>query len=89
MTTNCMKLICYNCFTDLFHKAISQSGVAKCPWAFTEREPHSMNKGFRLAEKLGKATADPKVAYEFLKTIDVKKLIETEQKHLLTETVII
>jgi len=87
MTTNCMKLI-YNCFVDLFHKAIPQSGVAKCPWAFTEREPHSMNKGFRLAEKLGKATADPKVAYEFLKTIDVKKLIETEQK-LLTETVII
>lgn len=61
----------------------------RCPWAFTEREPHSMNKGFRLAEKLGKATADPKVAYEFLKTIDAKKLVETERKFLLTETVII
>lgn len=84
-----MKLICYNRFTGLFHKAISQSGVMRCPWAFTEREPPSMNKGFRLAEKLGKTTTDPKVAYEFLKTIDAKKLIETEQKSLLTETVII
>ncbi|XP_011690277.1 PREDICTED: esterase E4-like, partial [Wasmannia auropunctata] len=69
----------------LFHKAILQSGVVRCPWAFTEREPH-LNKAFLLAEKFGKVTADPKVAYEFLKTIDAKKLIETEQKSLLTET---
>jgi len=48
-----------------------------------------LNKGFQLAEKLGKATADPKVAYEFLKTIDVKKLIETEEKFRLIEIVII
>ncbi|XP_077279250.1 juvenile hormone esterase-like isoform X2 [Temnothorax americanus] len=67
----------------LFHKAISQSGVIRCPWAFTEQH---LEKGFRLAEKLGKATADPKVAYEFLKTIDAKKLIETERKFLLTES---
>ncbi|XP_071650123.1 juvenile hormone esterase-like isoform X1 [Temnothorax longispinosus] len=72
---------------DLFHKAISQSGVLNpMRWSFTERQPHSMNKGFRLAEKFGKATTDPKVAYELLKTIDAKKLIETEQKFLLTET---
>ncbi|KYN20422.1 Esterase E4, partial [Trachymyrmex cornetzi] len=70
----------------LFHKAISQSGVATCPWSLTERQSHSMNKGFRLAKILGKTTADPKVAYEFLKTIDAKKLIETEQESLLTET---
>ncbi|XP_071651760.1 juvenile hormone esterase-like [Temnothorax longispinosus] len=69
----------------LFHKAISQSGVIRCPWAFTEQQLH-LEKGFRLAEKLGKATADPKVAYEFLKTIDAKKLIETERKCLLTES---
>lgn len=73
----------------LFHKAILQSGVLRNPWAFTERQSHSTNKGFRLAEKLGKATADSKVAYEFLKTIDAKKLIETEQKSLSTEAVII
>ncbi|KAG5317107.1 ESTE Esterase, partial [Acromyrmex heyeri] len=70
----------------LFHKAISQSGVATCPWSIIERQSPSINKGFRLAKILGKTTADPKVAYEFLKTIDAKKLIETEQKSLLTET---
>lgn len=71
----------------LFHKAISQSGVATNCWAFTEREPPSTNKGFQLAEKLGKATTDAKVAYEFLKKIDAKKLRFVEQKNLLTEIV--
>jgi len=71
----------------LFHKAISQSGVATNPWAFTEREPPSMNKGFELAKKLGKATTDAKVAYEFLKKVDAKKLIQTEQQDLLTAEV--
>jgi len=47
----------------------------------------AINKGFQLAEKLGKATSDPRVAYEFLKTIDAKKLIETTQKLLATKTV--
>nr|XP_012215167.1 PREDICTED: esterase B1-like [Linepithema humile] len=70
---------------DLFHKAIAQSGAATNPWAFTEREPPSTNKGFQLAAKLGKATTDAKVAYEFLKKIDAKKLIQTEQQSLLTE----
>ncbi|XP_067206770.1 uncharacterized protein [Linepithema humile] len=69
----------------LFHKAIAQSGAATNPWAFTEREPPSTNKGFQLAEKLGKATTDAKIAYEFLKKIDAKKLIQTEQQDLLTE----
>lgn len=46
-----------------------------------------MNRGFQLAEKLGKATSDPKVAYEFLKKIDAKKLIETAQRSLVTEAV--
>ncbi|XP_012215168.1 juvenile hormone esterase-like isoform X1 [Linepithema humile] len=69
----------------LFHKAISQSGVATNPWAFTEREPPSTNKGFQLAEKLGKVTTDAKVAYEFLKKIDAKKLRLVEQKTLTTK----
>ncbi|KYM98243.1 Esterase E4, partial [Cyphomyrmex costatus] len=69
----------------LFHKAISQSGVATCPWAFTEKKSHLM-KSFQLAKQLGKTTTDPKVAYEFLKTVDAEKLVETERKSLLTET---
>ncbi|XP_039310190.1 para-nitrobenzyl esterase [Solenopsis invicta] len=70
---------------DLFHKAIVQSGVMRNPWAYTEQQSHSTNIGFRLAEKLGKATTDPKVVYEFLKTIDAKKLIETQEKYFSTE----
>ncbi|XP_018047829.1 PREDICTED: esterase E4-like [Atta colombica] len=65
----------------LFHKVIAQSGVASNPWAFHEWTDH----GFRLAKKLGKATLDPKVAYEFLKTIDAKILIENSQLRICTE----
>lgn len=72
--------------TGLFHKAISQSGVAANPWTFSEWANKATNKGFQLAEYLGRATSDPKVAFEFLKTIDAKKLREAEQK-LLTKTV--
>ncbi|XP_018312621.1 esterase E4 [Mycetomoellerius zeteki] len=68
----------------LFHKAISQSGVATNPWSLTEWTNKAMSRGFQLAEKLGKITSDPKVAYEFLKTIDAKKLIEVGQKFLAT-----
>lgn len=71
----------------LFHKAILQSGAATNPWAFTERQSPSMNKGFQLAEKLGKTTTNAKVAYEFLKKIDAEKLIQTEQQDLLTKEV--
>ncbi|GAB1863194.1 Carboxylesterase 3 [Camponotus japonicus] len=69
----------------LFHKAISQSGVATNPWAFIELTNKATNKGFQLAEYFGKATSDPKVAYELLKTIDARKLRKAEPK-LLTKT---
>ncbi|XP_018353120.1 PREDICTED: esterase E4-like isoform X1 [Trachymyrmex septentrionalis] len=68
----------------LFHKAISQSGVASNPWSLTEWTNKMMSRGFQLAEKLGKVTSDPKVAYEFLKTIDAKKLTKVGQKFLAT-----
>lgn len=74
-------------FIGLFHKAISQSGVATNPWSFTEWTDKATNKSFQLVEKLGKTTSDPKVAYEFLKTIDAKKLIKTAHKNLATEVV--
>ncbi|EZA55883.1 hypothetical protein DMN91_010858 [Ooceraea biroi] len=62
----------------LFHKAISQSGVAINPWAFNEWTSE-VNTGLLFAEKLGKVTTDPKIACEFLKSIDAKELIKTEQ----------
>jgi len=39
-----------------------------------------VKKGLVLAEKLEKATADPEVAYEFLKIIDAKILRKVRQK---------
>lgn len=69
----------------LFHKAISQSGVAANPWAFNEWTNKAENKGFQLAEHLGEATSDPKIACEFLKTIDAGKLRKAEQKILTAE----
>lgn len=71
----------------MFHKAIAQSGVITNPWAFDDWTNKETLLGFKLVEKLGQSTSDPKVAYEFLKTIDAKVLIETEQKSLLSEIV--
>ncbi|XP_018054571.1 PREDICTED: esterase E4-like isoform X1 [Atta colombica] len=66
----------------LFHKIIVQSGVILNPWAFNE----VMDTGFRLAKKLGKETSDPKVAYEFLKTVDAKTLIKNSLWAINTES---
>ncbi|KAL0113970.1 hypothetical protein PUN28_011347 [Cardiocondyla obscurior] len=68
----------------LFHKIIAQSGVIMNPWALSEWSKET-NTSFRLAKKLGKTTSDPKIAYEFLKTIDAKKLVEVSQTPLNTE----
>jgi len=49
------------------------------PWAFNEWSSKEIySNGFRLAEKFGMKTTDPKAAYDFLKTIDAKKLIEAD-----------
>lgn len=66
---------------------IAQSGVIVNPWALTEWTNGVTNTSFRLAKKLGKTTSDPKVAYEFLKTIDAKKLVQVSQTSLNTEAV--
>ncbi|XP_011056898.1 PREDICTED: esterase E4-like [Acromyrmex echinatior] len=66
----------------LFHKIIAQSGVILNPWAFNE----VMDTGFKLAKKLGKETSDPKVAYEFLKTVDAKTLIKNSLWAISTES---
>ncbi|XP_018362333.1 PREDICTED: para-nitrobenzyl esterase-like isoform X2 [Trachymyrmex cornetzi] len=65
----------------LFHKIIAQSGAILNPWAFNEM----MNTSFRLAKKLGMETSDPKVAYEFLKTVDAKTLIKNSLWAISTE----
>ena len=46
-----------------------------------------LDTGFMLAKKLGKETSDPKVAYEFLKTVDAKTLIKNSLWAINTESV--
>lgn len=84
---NCSAILIQLRFVGLFHKAIAQSGVVTNPWSFEDSTDRKTMLSFKLIEKLGKTTSDPEVAYEFLKTIDAKKLIETEQKSLLSEIV--
>ncbi|KAF3424238.1 LOW QUALITY PROTEIN: hypothetical protein E2986_12278 [Frieseomelitta varia] len=63
----------------LFHKAIIQSGAALCPWA-SIKEPSKY--AFLLAAELGESSTDPETVVEFLRTIDVQKLVATERKLL-------
>jgi len=76
----CKEVIFLDIFIGLFHKAISQSGVATNPWSFNEWTSKESNKGFLLVEKCGKATTDPIVACEFLQSMDAKQLIKTARK---------
>lgn len=64
--------------TGLFHKAILQSGVAINPWASIIKEPSKY--AFMLAAKLGESSADPETVVEFLRTIDMQKLVAAELK---------
>ncbi|XP_058799386.1 esterase B1-like isoform X2 [Phymastichus coffea] len=61
----------------LYHKVIAQSGVAINPWAFqTNPEEYA----YRLCESLGHKGKDPKTAVEFLKKVDVQKLIDAQEQ---------
>ncbi|XP_058799387.1 esterase E4-like [Phymastichus coffea] len=66
----------------LFHKAIAQSGVALNPWAF-KTDPEEC--AYRLCELLGHTEKDPKSAIEFLKEVDIQKLIGAQGKILKKE----
>lgn len=79
--------------SGLFHKAIAESGVVSNYWSFNEWTSKAENSGYQIVEKLGKKTRDPKVAYDFLKTIDAKQLIqfvqiEDEQSNLVRTSIL-
>ncbi|XP_029035421.1 juvenile hormone esterase-like [Osmia bicornis bicornis] len=59
----------------LFHKAISQSGVAANPWAITSKEPRKY--AFQLAAQLGEHSTDPATVLEFLRKVEPQKLVTT------------
>ncbi|XP_043268660.1 juvenile hormone esterase-like isoform X2 [Venturia canescens] len=62
----------------LFHKAISQSGVAVNPWAGMETSPKFYAR--KLAQALGKEMTDSKILVEFLRSLDAKILVEMDRK---------
>lgn len=60
-----------------------QSGSALNHWSFNEwSSDKEVNNGFYWAERFGKRTKDPKVAYEFLKTIDARKFVQINRDRL-------
>lgn len=65
-------------FTGLFHKAISQSGVAINPWASVLGDPKEIVN--KICKRLGKDTTDPDEIVKFLQTVDALKLIELQKE---------
>jgi carboxylesterase type B len=61
----------------LFHHAISQSGSAINPWAFDE---NPRKKAFTLGEVLGCRTNDSNKLVEFLRSVSVQRLVESQDK---------
>ncbi|XP_035737129.1 esterase E4-like isoform X2 [Vespa mandarinia] len=58
----------------LFHKAIAQSGTAINSWAYTSDEPRRY--GYQLSSMLGFESCDPEAVVDFLRKVDVKKLVK-------------
>ncbi|XP_035737133.1 esterase FE4-like [Vespa mandarinia] len=58
----------------LFHKAIAQSGLATNSWAHTSDEPRRY--GYQLSSMLGFESCDPEAVVDFLRKVDVKKLVK-------------
>ncbi|KAJ8687539.1 hypothetical protein QAD02_023333 [Eretmocerus hayati] len=67
----------------LFHKAISQSGVALNPWASVGEEPKIA--AFQLCSSMGKNTQNSKEALNILKTTEANHLIEILNKLMIQE----
>ncbi|XP_047365688.1 juvenile hormone esterase-like isoform X3 [Vespa velutina] len=58
----------------LFHKAIAQSGLATNSWASTSGEPRRY--GYQLSAMLGFKSFDPQAVVDFLRKVEVKKLVK-------------
>ena len=83
MNCNFIKLrINLNYLTGLFHKAISQSGVALNPWASVV---NPKIYAYRLCELLGNKTENHQEIINFLKTIPCTELIKAQEKILTHE----
>ncbi|CAK9831424.1 Esterase FE4 [Anthophora retusa] len=66
----------------LFHKAILQSGLLTCPWSTNQSRPE---RGFKLAELLGKKSNDPVEVLKFLRSVTAKDIVKTQSCILSAE----
>ena len=71
----------------LFHKAISQSGVALNPWAHVIKNPSKY--AYQLAARLGKETNDPETVVEFLRTVEPLKIVSAENELLKDDQILL
>lgn len=63
--------------TDLFHKAIMQSGCVFNPWAFMDKP---LDRAFKLAKLLGCETDDTTELLEFFTSIPAADIVATQDK---------
>lgn len=62
----------------LFHKAISQSGVALNTWA--SMPPNPKKYAYRLCSSLGRDLTDSRAIVHFLRKINCLTLIDAQEK---------
>jgi carboxylesterase type B len=67
-----------NCTLGLFHKAISQSGVAINTWA--SMPPNPKTYAFKLCAVLGKDLHDSKSILRYLRKINCLTLIDAQEQ---------
>ncbi|CAG2063277.1 unnamed protein product, partial [Timema podura] len=70
--------------SGLFHRAISESGSALNPWAFT---PDTQSYAFRLGSNLGLETDSAQELADFLRTVPGEQLSEAVDTLLTKETI--
>lgn len=70
-------------FTDLFHKAIQESGSALNPWAMIKPEVLK-GKSAVVAEMLGCASTESAALLECLQSLPAETLVNTTHKLLVS-----
>lgn len=78
-----MKVFSSNChmyYTGLFHRAIAQSGSAKCPWAL-QYDVGEYTK--EVAEILNCPTSSSQELVDCLRTKDAEEIVKTREQYMV------
>lgn len=66
-----------NTISDLFHKAILQSGSIQYTWVITK---NPKKYAYQMCTMLGKYNDDPVEMFKFINTLDTRKLTQLQDK---------